>query len=104
MIPIGFRGPAPRGKPGNDTSSPFCCKNLASTPFWDNLANNIQQLVAFNVGYSLQDIQKAVYIGLGGTALTFLITVPPWPFYKTKPVKWLPAGAGMPGGIYSQSS
>jgi len=52
-------------------------------------------LIAFNVGYTLQDIQQAVYIALGGTALTFLITVPPWPFYKKHPVVWLPAGAGM---------
>lgn len=52
------------------------------------------QLLAFNVGYQFQDIQKAVYIGLGGTILTFVLVVPPWPFYKTNPVKWLPAGAG----------
>lgn len=54
----------------------------------------ISALAAFNVGYQYQDIQKAVYIGLGGTVLTFILVVPAWPFYKTKPVKWLPAGAG----------
>ncbi|GAO19621.1 hypothetical protein UVI_02022540 [Ustilaginoidea virens] len=53
-----------------------------------------QILVAFAIGYQLQDIQKTVYIGLAGTALTFLVVVPPWPFYKSKPIKWLPAGAG----------
>jgi signal peptidase complex subunit 1 len=37
----------------------------------------------------------AVYIGLAGTLLTFLIAVPPWPFFKRNPVKWLPAGSGM---------
>lgn len=104
MMLIGLRGPAPCGKLGNNIASPFCCKNILSLLSHLYLADNLQQLVAFNVGYSLQDIQKAVYIGLGGTALTFLITVPPWPFYNTKPVRWLPAGAGMPGGIYSQSS
>lgn len=51
-------------------------------------------IIAFNVGYSTQDIVKTLYIGLGGTLLTFLITVPPWPFYNKNPVKWLPAGAG----------
>ncbi|KAG5969048.1 hypothetical protein E4U58_001665 [Claviceps cyperi] len=54
----------------------------------------LSALVAFNIGYQYQDIQKAVYIGLGGTLLTFMLVVPPWPFYNKKPVKWLPAGAG----------
>ncbi|CEJ81306.1 Putative Signal peptidase complex, spc12 subunit [[Torrubiella] hemipterigena] len=61
-------------------------------------------IVAFNIGYTLQDIKLALYVALGGTALTFLITVPPWPFYKQKPVKWLPAGSGMMGGIYAPTS
>ncbi|TQS31641.1 hypothetical protein Golomagni_08074 [Golovinomyces magnicellulatus] len=54
---------------------------------------SITALIAFNVGYTLQDIVMALYIGLGGTLLTFLITVPSWPFYNKNPVKWLPAGA-----------
>ncbi|KAF0316288.1 Signal peptidase complex subunit 1 [Colletotrichum sp. SAR11_59] len=45
--------------------------------------------LAFLVGFFLQDIKLAVYIGLAGTALTFLLVVPPWPFYKQHPVKWL---------------
>ncbi|RCI10949.1 hypothetical protein L249_5314 [Ophiocordyceps polyrhachis-furcata BCC 54312] len=52
-------------------------------------------LLAFNIGYHYQDIQKAVYIGLGGTLLTFLLVVPPWPFYNRNPVRWLPAGTGL---------
>ncbi|PHH59660.1 hypothetical protein CDD81_2783 [Ophiocordyceps australis] len=51
-------------------------------------------LLAFNIGFYLQDIVKALYIGLGGTAVTFLLIVPPWPFYNRNPVKWLPAGSG----------
>lgn len=54
----------------------------------------LSALLAFNIGYQYQDIQKAMYVGLGGSALTFIIVVPPWPFFKTHPVKWLPAGAG----------
>jgi signal peptidase complex subunit 1 len=54
----------------------------------------ITGLLAFNIGYTLQDIQKAVYVGLGGTLVTFLIVVPAWPMWKKNPVKWLPAGAG----------
>lgn len=38
-----------------------------------------------------QDIQLALYIGLAGTALTFVVVVPPWPFYNKNPEGWLPA-------------
>jgi len=48
--------------------------------------------IAFIVGYFLQDIKLALFIGLGGTALTFLVVVPPWPFFNRHPVKWLPVG------------
>lgn len=46
--------------------------------------------IAFVVGFVLQDIKLALYIGLAGTALTFVAIVPPWPFFKRNPVKWLP--------------
>jgi len=46
--------------------------------------------ISFIVGYFLQDIKLALFIGLGGTALTFLAVVPPWPFFNKHPVKWLP--------------
>jgi signal peptidase complex subunit 1 len=36
-----------------------------------------------------QDILLTVYIGLAGTALTFLAVVPPWPFYNKNPEPWL---------------
>lgn len=52
------------------------------------------QVVAFLVGYILQDITLALKIGLAGTALTFLIAVPPWPFYNRNPVKWLQVNSG----------
>ncbi|KAH6893582.1 microsomal signal peptidase 12 kDa subunit-domain-containing protein [Thelonectria olida] len=48
--------------------------------------------LSFIAGYILQDIKLSLYGGLGGTALTFLIVVPAWPFYNKNPVKWLPAG------------
>ncbi|KAH7308207.1 signal peptidase complex, spc12 subunit [Stachybotrys elegans] len=56
-------------------------------------------VLAFNVGYATQDIVKAVYVGLGGTLLTFVLTVPPWPMWKRNPVKWLPAGSGVRTGV-----
>jgi len=46
--------------------------------------------ISFFVGFFLQDIKLSLYIGLGGTALTLLIVVPPWPFFNKHPVKWLP--------------
>ncbi|OLN81588.1 putative signal peptidase complex subunit 1 [Colletotrichum chlorophyti] len=56
---------------------------------------SISGALAFIIGYLLQDIKLAVYVGLGGTALTFLVVVPPWPFYKQHPVKWLEPGSGL---------
>ncbi|KAI1161044.1 microsomal signal peptidase 12 kDa subunit-domain-containing protein [Nemania serpens] len=52
--------------------------------------------VSFLVGFFLQDIALALKIGLGGTALTFLAIVPPWPFFNQHPVKWLPVGSSIP--------
>jgi signal peptidase complex subunit 1 len=57
------------------------------------------QTIALIVGYILQDITLALYIGLGGTALAFIVIVPPWPFYNRYPVKWVPVARS---GIVSQ--
>jgi len=48
--------------------------------------------ISFITGFFLQDIKLALFIGLGGTALTFLLVVPSWPFFNRHPVKWLPVG------------
>ncbi|CAP68912.1 uncharacterized protein PODANS_7_8740 [Podospora anserina S mat+] len=69
-------------------------------PLFQQTALTSPQAIAFLVGYFLQDIKLAVYIGLAGTAATFLLTVPPWPIYNKNPVKWLPvAGAAPPTNI-----
>ncbi|KAI1183325.1 microsomal signal peptidase 12 kDa subunit-domain-containing protein [Nemania serpens] len=52
--------------------------------------------ISFLVGFFLQDIALALKIGLGGTAMTFLVVVPPWPFFKQHPVQWLPVGSSIP--------
>lgn len=49
----------------------------------------ISGFLSFVVGFFLQDIKLAVYLGLAGTAVTFLVVVPPWPFFNRHPVKWL---------------
>ncbi|KAI2612275.1 SPC12-domain-containing protein [Hypoxylon fragiforme] len=59
--------------------------------------------ISFLVGFLLQDIALALKIGLGGTALTFLVVVPPWPFYNKHPVKWLPVG-GLPAITSTQQN
>ncbi|KAI1247893.1 hypothetical protein MGN70_011786 [Eutypa lata] len=51
-------------------------------------------VVSFLIGFILQDIALALKIGLGGTALTFLLVVPPWPFFNRHKVEWLPVGGG----------
>ncbi|KAI0127488.1 microsomal signal peptidase 12 kDa subunit-domain-containing protein [Xylariales sp. AK1849] len=51
-------------------------------------------VISFLVGFFLQDIALALKVGLAGTALTFLVIVPPWPFFNQHPVKWLPVGGG----------
>merc|ERR1711939_723385 len=49
---------------------------------------------AFLSGYFTQNIYNTLYTGLGGTALTFLLVVPPWPFYNQHPQPWLPPKTG----------
>lgn len=60
-------------------------------------------MVALITGYVQQDIYLALWVGLGGTLLTMLAVVPPWPFYNQHPQRWLPSGratGGLPqGGI-----
>lgn len=57
--------------------------------------------IAFLVGFFAQDIYLTLYIGLGGTALAFLVVVPQWPFYNKHPQPFLPprTTAGYISGI-----
>ncbi|GAB1743169.1 hypothetical protein NU219Hw_g9025t1 [Hortaea werneckii] len=55
---------------------------------------SISGVVAFLAGYFTQNIYNTLYTGLGGTALTFLLVVPPWPFYNQHPQPWLPPRTG----------
>jgi len=60
-----------------------------------NIALSVVGAAAFLGGYFLQDIKLAVWIALGGTALTFIVAVPAWPWYNQHPLKWLPVGGGV---------
>ncbi|KAK3710570.1 hypothetical protein LTR37_010197 [Vermiconidia calcicola] len=55
---------------------------------------SISGLVAFLTGFITQNIYQTLYIGLGGTALTFLVVVPQWPFFSRHPQPFLPPRTG----------
>ena len=59
------------------------------------------QILAFLLGFLQQNIWITLWIGLGGTALAFLMVVPPFPMYRETPEKWLPKGSGLVGGEIS---
>jgi len=61
----------------------------------------ISGALAFIVGIATQEIHLTSYIGLGGVALTFLVVLPPWPFFNRHPIRWLPpqGAGGMPKGV-----
>merc|ERR1711939_281758 len=46
---------------------------------------------AFTLGFMTQNVYTALYIGLGGTALAFLVTVPHWPYFNQNPARFLPS-------------
>lgn len=74
--------------------------SLGDRPLKDPLADSRNvQIISFLVGYLQQDIKLAVFVALGGTALTFLIVVPPWPFYNKNPVNWLPVRGAPPVSV-----
>ncbi|SLM35726.1 microsomal signal peptidase subunit [Lasallia pustulata] len=54
-------------------------------------------LFAFVAGYIQQNIYITLWVGLGGSVMTFLMVVPPWPIYNDAPEKWLPAGSSIAG-------
>ncbi|KAL8802882.1 MAG: hypothetical protein Q9182_003498 [Xanthomendoza sp. 2 TL-2023] len=53
--------------------------------------------LAFALGFAQNDIWITLWVGLGGTALTFFIVVPPWPIFNENPENWLRANSGISG-------
>lgn len=47
--------------------------------------------VSFVVGYATASFATMVQINAAGLALTALLVLPDWPFYKKHPLPWLPA-------------
>jgi len=54
----------------------------------------VSGIVAFLAGFITQNIYHTLYVGLGGTTLTFLLVVPPWPYFNKNPQPWLPPRTG----------
>ncbi|XP_024372774.1 signal peptidase complex subunit 1 [Physcomitrium patens] len=46
-------------------------------------------VVAFIVGYVLGSFTFMLYIYLAGVVVTFIVTVPDWPFFNRHPLTWL---------------
>ncbi|KAK6177503.1 hypothetical protein SNE40_015593 [Patella caerulea] len=45
-------------------------------------------IVGFVWGYICQQFSQTMYILIAGFALSCLLTLPPWPMYRRKPLKW----------------
>ncbi|XP_014273192.1 signal peptidase complex subunit 1 [Halyomorpha halys] len=45
-------------------------------------------VVGFFWGYIIQQFSQTVYILGAGFALAAVVTVPPWPMYRRKPLQW----------------
>ncbi|KAF4622002.1 hypothetical protein D9613_009295 [Agrocybe pediades] len=46
-------------------------------------------VVAFCVGFALQDLRMTFAIMAFATVVVALVTIPPWPLFNRHPVKWL---------------
>lgn len=75
--------------PTHTISQDFKGQSLAE--FLSTALLTLTGILSFLTGFITQDIYKTLYLGLGGTAVTFLVVVPQWPFYNQKPEPWLPA-------------
>ncbi|XP_066918223.1 signal peptidase complex subunit 1-like [Clytia hemisphaerica] len=47
-------------------------------------------IVGFIWGFAIQQLSAAVYTVLAGFALSCLITLPPWSFFRRNPLEWMP--------------
>lgn len=73
----------------NDPTQDF--KGQALADFLTTALLVLSGIVSFFAGWATQNVYTTLYVGLGGTALTFLAVVPPWPVYNKNPLPWLPA-------------
>ncbi|KAF8961895.1 hypothetical protein BGZ46_001285 [Entomortierella lignicola] len=48
-------------------------------------------VIAFLVGFILQDIRVSLFIFSAGILLSALLVVPAWPYLRKNPIRWLPS-------------
>ncbi|MCJ1337050.1 hypothetical protein MMC09_002329 [Bachmanniomyces sp. S44760] len=54
-------------------------------------------LIALLVGLIMQNIHLTLWTGLAGTAIAFLVVVPPWPAFNKNPENWLRSSNSITG-------
>ncbi|XP_065072952.1 signal peptidase complex subunit 1 [Ochlerotatus camptorhynchus] len=58
-------------------------------------------------GYIIQQFSQTVYILIAGVLLASILTIPPWPIYRRKPLSWQkprPEPQSTTGGTETESS
>lgn len=53
------------------------------------------QIVGLIWGYVIQQFSQTIYILGAGLVMAVLITVPPWPMYRCKPLDWQKPQSGV---------
>ncbi|KOS13256.1 microsomal signal peptidase [Malassezia pachydermatis] len=53
-------------------------------------------ILAFLVGYFMQDVSMTMYIYGAGVLLCLLVCLPPWPMYNAHHTIWLPTTPSSP--------
>ncbi|KAI8610615.1 signal peptidase complex subunit 1 [Chytriomyces sp. MP71] len=47
-------------------------------------------MASFLAGFYAQSLQVTVAVNAAGLLIALILTVPPWPFLRAHPIKWLP--------------
>ncbi|XP_012279183.1 signal peptidase complex subunit 1 [Orussus abietinus] len=45
-------------------------------------------VVGFIWGYIIEEFSQTIYILAAGSVLAAILTLPPWPMYRRKPLEW----------------
>lgn len=93
ISPSGLQRPEERGDHFDRHPRSICwctCSLILCIRLLAGADPSFNQVVAFTLGFILQNIYVTLWVGLGGAALAFIVVVPPYPFYNQSPEKWLP--------------
>ncbi|KRX88234.1 Signal peptidase complex subunit 1 [Trichinella pseudospiralis] len=81
--------------PKIETHVDFVGQSLAEKIYWTVIT--LSAAAGFIFGYAFQMFSITVLSTLSGFALSCLLILPPWPYLRRHPIKWLkhqPAGGG----------